>query len=354
MNEPDEPGASVTAGAPHTPWQRRPFAVRLERLPIPVHPLLALVFTLAAVSVALWVRMFADHALPPGYPFISFYPAVIGVSVLVGPRYGAVTATLCGLAGWYYFIPPAFAFPLDPGALTAVAFYAFVVGTDVVIVHWMLRANQHLAAERERSAALARVRALLFDELQHRVSNNLQAVAALLSLQRRRLDDPQAAAALTEASQRVALVGRISRRLYDSDGSGQRLASFLAALLDDVIEANGRDDIEHAVRCPHDITLGSEQALAVALVVAESIANAIEHGLAGHRAPQLAVEVTRNGSALIIAVIDNGGTLPAEFSLENSDSLGLSIARMLARQCGGRFELSGGPTTRASLHLPAF
>mgnify|MGYP003346263007 CR=1 FL=1 len=101
--------------------------------------------------------------------------------------------------------------------------------TDVLIIHWLQRANGYLAAERERNAALAHTRALLFDELQHRVSNNLQAVAGLLALQRRRVTDPQAAATLAEASQRVALIGRISRRLYDSDENGRDLAAFLTA-----------------------------------------------------------------------------------------------------------------------------
>ena len=307
---------------------------------------------MAAVTTALWIRYIADDALPSGFPFVSFFPAVILVSVLFGARYGIVAAILSGLAAWYFFIPPVGSFNLDPGALTAMSFYAFVVATEIAIIHWMQRANRHLAIERERNAALAQTRALLFDELQHRISNNLQAVAGLLALQRRRLADNEAAAALAEASQRVALVGRISRRLYDADETGKGLAAFLTALLEDVIEANGRSDIARSVDCPEDIRLTTEQALPVALVVAESIANAIEHGLADHRAPQIAIKVARTDGQLAITVLDNGGTLPAGFDLALTDSLGLSIATMLARQTGGRFELTGGETTNACLHLP--
>jgi two-component sensor histidine kinase len=300
----------------------------------------------------LWIRYLADDALPSGFPFVTFFPAVILVSVLLGARYGSVAAILGGLAAWFFFIPPAGGVNLDHGAITAMTFYVFVVATDIAIIHWMQRANRHLAVERERNAALAQTRALLFDELQHRVSNNLQAVAGLLALQRRRLADAQGAAALAEASQRVALVGRISRRLYDTDETGKGLAAFLASLLDDVIEAHGRSDIVRTVDCPGDIRLPTDQALPVALVIAESIANAIEHGLEAARAPQIAVEVTRADGHLRIAVIDNGGALPADFALEQTDCLGLSIATMLARQTGGRYELTGGATTKACLHLP--
>lgn len=305
-----------------------------------------------ALALALWIRHAADGTLPPGFPFLTFFPAVILVSVLFGARYGSAAAAVGGLLAWYFFIPPKNTVHLDPGSLAAMGFYILVVATDVLIIHWMQRANGHLAQERERNAALARTRALLFDELQHRVSNNLQAVAGLLALQRRRLADPLAAAALAEASQRVALIGRISRRLYDADESGKDLAAFLTALLDDVVEANGRSDIARMVDCPSDLRLSTEQALPVALVVAESIANAIEHGLADHRAPAIAIEVNADGRQVSITVVDNGGKLPADFSAEGTTSLGLSIATMLARQTGGSYDVTGGARTRACLTLP--
>ena len=49
-------------------------------------------------------------------------------------------------------------------------------------------------------------------EIHHRVKNNLQTVAALLRLQARRLDVPEARAALEEAVRRVGSVCRPSRR----------------------------------------------------------------------------------------------------------------------------------------------
>lgn len=343
-------GARSRTFAPSPP--ARPTPLLIDRLPLAVRPPVAWLATLASVLIAFWIRYLVDDALPSGFPFVSFFPAVILVSVLLGARYGTVAAILGGLIAWYVFIPPRGVFDLSQGALTAMLFYAFVVSTDVAIIHWMQRANRHLALERERNAALARTRALLFDELQHRVSNNLQAVAGLLALQRRRLSDPQAAAALSEASQRVALIGRISRRLYDADEAGKGLSTFLAALLDDVIEAHGRADIVRGVDCPADLQLATEQAMPVALVVAESIANAIEHGLAEHRAPEIRIAVTRGDSDLRIAVTDNGGTLPEGFDAERSGSLGLSIATMLARQTAGRYVLAGGATTTATLYLP--
>src|SRR3546814_6329176 len=103
------------------------------------------------------------------------------------------------------------AFDLHPGVLVALGFYGAVVVVGIALINLLQKANFKLAVERERSRALAENRELLFHELQHRVSNNLQVVAAMLSLQRRHVDHDVARRALDDASARLALVGRISR-----------------------------------------------------------------------------------------------------------------------------------------------
>ncbi len=125
-------------------------------------------------------------------PYVTFFPAVIVASFLFGVRLGSVSAILCGLLAWYFFIPPHHSFVLTRATGFALAFYLFVVATDLSLVHWMQTANRQLARERERSESLAVTRELLFRELQHRVSNNLQVAAGLLSMQKRRLADADA------------------------------------------------------------------------------------------------------------------------------------------------------------------
>lgn len=138
---------------------------------------------------------------------------------------GTITAILSGVAAWYWFIPPA-GFTVDQGTAVALLFYAFITGTEVTLVHWMQRANRQALAEREANAHLAETQTLLFRELQHRVSNNLQMVAALLNLQRRRVKDAEAREALDEAARRLGVVGRISRKLYDPAGATSRSGAF--------------------------------------------------------------------------------------------------------------------------------
>jgi two-component sensor histidine kinase len=335
-----------------------PFSARwTERFPVARLPLLGEIAVAAVTTtLATSVRWLLDGSLPPGFPFLTYFPVVIVTAFLLGSRAGAITAVLNGLAAWYFFVTPAREFFLTFDVGVAMLFYGFITATEVTLVHWMQRSNSSLVAARETNGRLAETRALLFSELQHRVSNNLQMVSALLTVQRRQIHDPQAKSALDEASRRLSTVGRISRQLYDPAGGAQELKPFLDQLARDIVESSGRSDIRCRVEGVPDAKLNPEAAIPLALVVAESVANAIEHGFVGRENCELQIRLAHIGDGrMSIEVEDNGHGLPAGFVLDGSNSLGLKIATMLAGQLGGRFTLSpsaGASGSLARLELP--
>ena len=147
-----------------------------ERFPLfGQNPIFGLACTLAIVATAWLLRVAIDALLPPGYPYITFFPAVIITSFLFGVRLGSLSAALCGLIAWYYFIAPANSFSTD-GVEVALAFYLFVVTTDLLLVHGMQTANKNLLQERENSRNLADAKAQIVDELERQVSEKKQAI----------------------------------------------------------------------------------------------------------------------------------------------------------------------------------
>lgn len=317
------------------------------RLPLlPNQPLVRYGATIALCLLAFWLRWILDAALPPGYPFVSFFPAVILSSFLFGPRPGVVAAVLCGVFAWCVFIPPRLAFAFDGRTLTAMTFYTGVVTVDIWLVHLMQAANARLRAAREDVRQLAEERGqlveraeLLFQEMQHRVGNNLQMVGAVLSLQMRGLTEPTARKALSDAAARLQVIGNIQRQLYRQDGQLVPLDRFLADVSGKIMASSARPGIACTLDAEPDIVLRPDSAVPVALIVSEAIANALEHGFADRAAGTITVRVARRDDTILLAVEDDGCGLPAGLDPAATESIGLRISRVLAQQLGAEMAL---------------
>lgn len=325
----------------------------VERLPLAAdRPWLGVAIALGIVGFAMLVRFAMRPLLPIGSPFVTFFPGVILVCFLLGVRLGVFAALVSTALAMLFLMSD----PWAPGyfvtAVPSAFAFCILVTLNLTLFHWMQSANAKLRDERARSAALAETREVLFSELQHQVSNNLQIAAGLLALQKKHVGGERAQAALDEASRRIGVIGRISRQLYEPDGGTRNMYAFLGPLCTDVVDAAGKPGVTLKVSGGEAEVLLPEAALPVALIVAEAVANAIEHGFAGRESGAIHVVCARDGAgALTIEVRDDGCGLPEGFELEKGGSLGLTIAATLAAQLGGRFEMVGGEGATARLVL---
>ncbi len=328
----------------------------LSRLPLAAdRPLIGHGVAVLLTLAALILRQTLDGALPPGFPYLTFFPAVILSAFFFGLWPGITAATLSGLAAWYFFIAPVNSFDLGYASAIALAFFFFIVTVDISLVHWMQRANAALLAERQRSLELAENRAVLFEELQHRVGNNLQMVGSLLSLQKRQVQDDRARALLEDAARRVGAIGRVQRSLYRQQGEQLPLGEFTDRVFRDAIEALGRSDIAYTLSSDVDARLHPDKAIPTALVMTEALNNAVEHGFGTERGGTLTASIRRADDRILVSLADDGRGLPDGFDIAQATSLGLRLATNLARSMGGSFTVEpqpGGRGTVSSLAIP--
>ncbi|MFW2831358.1 sensor histidine kinase [Sphingomonas sp. ID0503] len=325
-----------------------------ERLPLARDaPVLAFGASAAIIALSALVRYALLPILPPGFPYLIFFPGIILSAFLFGRGPGILALGLAAILAWLFFIAPIDHYALPLGSAVSLVLFVLVNAFIITLVHWMQVANARLLKERERSHGLAETRTALFNELQHRVSNNLQVVAALLVLQKREIADEAARRAIDEASRRLALIGKIHRQLYDGTGRPAATDAFLRQLVDDVLDALGARGVVSTVEAEEDITLDNDSIVPVALIVAEAVANAVEHGFAGRDRGTIHVRVARGKAGRgVITVSDDGCGVSPSFDPATAGSLGLTIATALAQQIGGCFTLTGQDGACARLELP--
>ena len=196
-------------------------------------------------------------------------------------------------------------------------------------------------------------------EIHHRVKNNLQTVAALLRLQARRIQQPEAHAALEEAVRRVgsiAIVHETLSQAVEEHVDFDEIADRLGRMVTDVAVIGAAVRV---VRRGSFGVLASETATPLAMVITEALQNAVEHGYpdpVSVREGTIELEARTSRGRLVVTITDDGRGLPEGFDLAASTSLGLSIVRTLVEsELGGTLEMgpAAGGGTRVRIELPA-
>ena len=142
---------------------------------------------------------------------------------------------------------------------------------------------------RRRKRALE-VKSALLQEMHHRVRNNLQTVAALLSMQARRSDGADWEAPLLEAVNRIGSIAAVHDLLSREDIGH----TTVAAVAQKVVEEASATLVPRSLALTYDVperavTVSSRQATVLALLINELVANAIGHGLEGRQRGHLSV-----------------------------------------------------------------
>jgi two-component sensor histidine kinase len=195
-------------------------------------------------------------------------------------------------------------------------------------------------------------------EIHHRVKNNLQTVAALLRLQARRIDAPDAKAALEEAVRRVGSIAIVHETLSQSPEEYVEFDEIADRLGRMVTEVSALGERVRVRRTGSFGVLPSEYATALAMVLTEVLQNAVEHGYDSDATTPgvIVVSAHRIVGRLHVTIEDDGKGLPEDFDVERSTHLGLSIVRTLVEsELGGLLEIGaahGQVGARVSVDLP--
>ena len=185
---------------------------------------------------------------------------------------------------------------------------------------------------------------LLAREIDHRVTNSLQFVSGLLTMQSRASADDGVTALLQDAATRVAAVARVHRNFYSSEGDEtsaiaflRRLCADLADICDQPIDVSGDEGNVPTVMIQP-----------IGLIANEFVTNAVKHGEG-----RIGLSYTIDGSTHALSVCDQGpGVAPDAASQGNG--LGMKVIDALTRQLNGSLAVTPNGDGRGSCFTVTF
>jgi two-component sensor histidine kinase len=211
------------------------------------------------------------------------------------------------------------------------------------------------SAQNELLATRLNQQEVLLKEVHHRVKNNLQVIASLLSLQSGYVKDERSLAMFLESQQRVESMALLHEQLYRSPNSERiDFTAYAHTLLTHVCQAYGAGTTVQSAM--DDVVISLDTAVPCGLILHELISNALKHAFPDGTSGTIAVTLQAHCEGrYTLKVHDTGVGFPPELDFRHTSSLGLQLVHMLVDQLDGTIELTtvGGTTftvTFAELH----
>jgi two-component sensor histidine kinase len=204
---------------------------------------------------------------------------------------------------------------------------------------------------------LLRDKAVLLQELQHRVANSLQIIASVLMQSAKKVQSEESRIHLVDAHQRVMSVASLQKQLAASRLGDVELRPYFAALCESIGSSmiHDREKVSLSVNTDNSITT-ADTSICLGLIITELVINALKHAFPDDRTGMIRVDYRTRGADWTLSVGDDG----VGFSSHPDDTkpgLGTSIVQALAKQLDADVDVtsenSGTKVSIAHIHTPA-
>jgi two-component sensor histidine kinase len=182
---------------------------------------------------------------------------------------------------------------------------------------------------------LLREKAILYQELQHRIANSLQIIASVLMQSARRAPLAETKSHLVDAHSRVMSVAALQQQLAATNVGEVRLRDYFTELCHSI----GASMIQDPEKLKLNVEVDESCALpdvsvSLGLIVTELVINALKHAFPAGRGGEILVSYRSNAPDWMLSVTDNGVGMSANRAAKVG--LGTSIVEALAKQLGAK------------------
>ena len=179
---------------------------------------------------------------------------------------------------------------------------------------------------------LLRDKAILLQELQHRVANSLQIIASVLMQSARRVQSEEARGHLHDAHQRIMSIATLQQQLSAAATGDVGLREYFEELCESLGASMIHDQDQISLSVDADGSrVDANISVSLGLIVTELVINALKHAFPNHRKGSILVEYHSALPHWSLVVSDDGVGTAATLAAA-TPGLGTSLISALARQ----------------------
>ena len=187
---------------------------------------------------------------------------------------------------------------------------------------------------------LLREKAVLLQELQHRVANSLQIIASVLMQSARKALSEDTRSHLYDAHRRVMSVAAMQKQLAACSSDDVELRPYLTALCRSIGASMIQDRNRLSLEVSSDESkVSADISVSLGLIVTELVINALKHAFPDNRHGKIVVDFHTDGAAWTLSVVDNGIGMPKGAETPKA-GLGTSIVQALTQQLQAQIKVA--------------
>jgi two-component sensor histidine kinase len=197
---------------------------------------------------------------------------------------------------------------------------------------------------------LLREKAVLLQEVQHRVANSLQIIASVLLQSARNVQSEETRSHLHDAHNRVMSIATVQQQLVASGRDNVELRPHFEQLCQSLGASMIRDHNKQTITVTGDkSSVEADVSVSLGLIVTELVINALKHAFPDGKSGAIVVDYHSEGPNWTLSVGDNGVGMPAS-AANNPGGLGSSIVEALSRQLKAKVKITDAkPGTTVSV-----
>ncbi|MDH6268582.1 two-component sensor histidine kinase [Rhizobium sp. SG_E_25_P2] len=207
-----------------------------------------------------------------------------------------------------------------------------------------------LRAEARLKDDLIRDKAILLQEVQHRVANSLQIIASVLMQSARRVQSEEARGHLQDARQRIISIATLQRQLSTSPGGSVELRTYFNQLCQSLGASMIAEPSRLAIHVRVDNSIvAADVSVSLGLILTELVINALKHAFPDERSGKIMIDYRSSGRDWALSIADDGIGMPVGHSVPKA-GLGTGIVEALVKNLDGRIQVTdAGPGTMVTI-----
>jgi PAS domain S-box-containing protein len=187
---------------------------------------------------------------------------------------------------------------------------------------------------------------VLLQEIHHRVKNNLAIISSLLELQKENISEDMKEL-LSSSQARIKSIAKVHEKLYKSTTlSDIPLDTYIEELAEEIKKAytSKEKEIELSLDVS-SINVDIDDAIPIGLILNELINNAFKHAFKDLDKGIIKISLQGTADSMELIVANNGNKLAEDFNPEESDSLGMTLIKVLIKKINGSLEINSSKWT---------